>query len=190
MTDISAVTAAIRSSVSARDAAAALGLKTDRHGRCACPVHNGQDRNMKLYQGDGGYHCFVCGASGDVIGLVRAVNGCGFREAVEWLDSAFHLGLQIDRPMDKNAQEAAEMARKRRETQRDTENAIARAEYDLYLLAGEIVNALEADAERYQPNRRYGPWDARWVGAVRLLTEAREIAEELEMEAIKKHDQT
>jgi hypothetical protein len=35
--------------------------------RCACPVHNGKDRNMMISErtdGSVGVHCFVCGATG------------------------------------------------------------------------------------------------------------------------------
>ena len=108
-----AVTETIRNSVSAIDAAQALGIRVDSHGRCACPAHNGKDRNMRLYPGDGGFHCFVCGASGDVIRLVEIVLSCTFQEAVRWLNSAFGLGLELSGASDAKRSEAAQIALKR-----------------------------------------------------------------------------
>lgn len=42
-----------------------------RNRRCPCPIHHGQDFNFSF--NDHGYTCFVCGSSGDVIDLVKAV---------------------------------------------------------------------------------------------------------------------
>lgn len=182
--DISTITDSIRHSVSALEAGRAMGLQVDRHGRCACPVHTGVDRNCKLYDGDRGFHCFVCGASGDVIKLVEYVQNCSFLSAVEWLNSAFHLGLPLDRPMDKNAAEAARRAKERKQEEREQKQAIERMEFDLYCMAGQIINSLEADIERYRPKRAYEPWDKRFVDAVRLLPEARDLAERLAVEVI------
>ena len=184
MRDIATITDIIRSSVSALEAGRALGLQADRYGRCACPVHSGKDRNCKLYDGYRGFHCFVCGASGDVIRLVESVQNCSFLSAVEWLNSAFHLALPLDRPMDKNVAEAAQRARERKQEEREQKQAIERMEFDLYCMAGQIVNSLEADIERYRPKRADEPWDKRFVDAVRLLPEAREVAERLAMEVI------
>lgn len=182
--DLSTITDTIRQSVSARDAAQALGIRVNRQGRCQCPIHSGTDYNMRLYPGDGGYHCFVCNASGDVIHLVENVQQCSFLSAVEWLNSAFHLGLPLDRPLDKNAAEAARRAKERKQAEREQKQAIERMEFDLYCIAGQIVNSLESDIERYRPKRADEPWDKRFVDAVRLLPEAREVADRLAVEVI------
>lgn len=182
MRDIDGILDTVKQSVSAIDAAKALGLNPDRHGRCACPFHNGKDRNMKLYQN--GYKCFVCGASGDVIRLVQGVNGYAFKQAIEWLNSAFHLGLCIDRPMDKNQKFAAEIARKRRMMEREGQEALDRAEFDLYTAACKLVNDLEADVERYRPTKPNEWWHTRFCKSLKLLTEARETANTLALDVI------
>ena len=183
MMDMNAVET-IRESVTAVEAARALGLKPDRHGRCACPFHNGKDRNMKLYPGSGGYHCFVCGESGDVFRLVQGVNGYGFKQAVSWLNEAFHLGLTVDRPIDKRACTALENARKRKQMEREQQEALDRAEFDLYTAACKLVNDLEADVERYRPKQPNEWWNSRFCKSLKLLTEARETANALAVEAI------
>lgn len=182
--DIHTITDTIRTSVSALEAGKALGLLVDRHGRCACPVHRGVNHNCRLDKGERGFHCFKCGASGDVIHLVQAVNGCSFWQAVEWLNSAFHLGLPLDRPLDKNAAEAARRAKERRQTEREQRMAIERMEFDLYVLVGKWLADLESDKEQYRPRRANEEWDERFVQAVRLMPEVKELAERIGMEVI------
>lgn len=185
MRDLATITDTIRQSVSALEAGRALGLKVDRHGRCACPVHSGVDRNCKLYDGDRGFHCFVCSAHGDVIELVQSVQGCSFLSAVAWLDSAFHLGLPLDRPMDKNAAEAAQRARERKQEEREQKQAIERMEFDLYCMTGKLLNDLEMDKEQYRPRTATEEWHPKFVTAVRLIQEVKELAEELAIKVIK-----
>ena len=160
--------------VSAFEAGKALGLHPDRHGRCACPIHNGHDRNCCLDKGGKGYYCHVCHAGGDVIKLVRAVQNCSFTEAVRWLDSTFHLGLEMDRPLDRNENMAAEIARKRKAAMREQEKAIDAMLYDLWVMSNQILACLEEDAKRYRPTRPYAPWDGRFTAALKLLPEAKE----------------
>lgn len=62
--------------------------------RVPCPFHNGHDRNLALYRN--GYKCYVCGASGDIIGYVQAVTGMDFIGAVREIDRAFGLGLPLE----------------------------------------------------------------------------------------------
>lgn len=84
----------VRNSVSALDVAKALGLNVDRYGRCACPFHRGQDRNMKCYDGNRGFYCFVCHEGGDCIHLVQGVAECGYVDAMWWVNDQFGLGFR------------------------------------------------------------------------------------------------
>lgn len=186
MRDLAAITDTIRQSVSAYQVGEALGLNPDYSGRCACPIHSGHDKNMKLWKDESRFYCHVCHAAGDGIALVQAVNQCSFWEAVEWLNSAFHLGLPLDRPMDKNAAEAARMAKERKRTEREQKQEIERMEYDLYVLCGRFLDELKADKERYRPRRANDEWDERFVTAVRLIPEVKELAEILAMSIIRK----
>lgn len=87
----------VRNSVSAIEVGKALGLNVDRHYRCSCPFHHGQDRNMKLYEGNRGYYCFVCHKGGDCISLVTGVvPGCSYMDAMWWINDEFGLGLRQD----------------------------------------------------------------------------------------------
>lgn len=69
------------------------GFDTNRHGRIACPIHNGKDQNFGYKERF--WHCFVCGAGGDVISFVQAYFKLDFQQAVAQLNKDFHIGLPI-----------------------------------------------------------------------------------------------
>lgn len=51
---------------------------------------------MKVYDGDRGYHCFGCGAHGNVVDFVKHYFGLSFREAQSKINEDFCLGLPIN----------------------------------------------------------------------------------------------
>lgn len=84
----------IKRSLNPVDVANKLGLKMNRSFRAPCPFHSGSDFNMQIYNKTaGGYHCFVCGAHGDVIGLVKGVLNVDYNDAVKYLDKEFNLNV-------------------------------------------------------------------------------------------------
>lgn len=174
----------IRDRVSARDAAIALGIRVNRSGRCQCPIHHGQDYNMMLYQDNRGWFCHRCKSGGDVIRLVERVNQCSFPEAVEWLNSTFALGLPLDREESPEERRDSEVARKQRQIERELKQAIRDELFETYLNAGDVVMRLERDKDDYRPRTAYEEWKPEFVTALRLLTEARELAVEAGIEAI------
>jgi len=50
-----------------------------------CPFHNEHTPSFKVNEGKGTYHCFGCGAHGDVISFVMAAENVSFLEAVRSL---------------------------------------------------------------------------------------------------------
>src|ERR1700748_3919798 len=73
-----------------------------------CPFHG--EKTPSFYVYDDGYHCFGCGAHGDVITFVMQSQGLGFVDAVTQL--AGEAGLEVPKP----TPEAAEAERRRRGT--------------------------------------------------------------------------
>lgn len=76
---------AIRASVSLRDLVG-RHVKLERAGRLmrgCCPIH--LERRPSFYLYPDHYHCFACGAHGDVFSYVMATERCSFVEAVERL---------------------------------------------------------------------------------------------------------
>ena len=69
---------AVKQSVTTRQAAEHYGIRVNRNGMACCPFHNDKTPSMKL---DKRFHCFGCGADGDVIDFVAALYGLGKKEA-------------------------------------------------------------------------------------------------------------
>ena len=72
--------------------ATALGLQVDRKEsrprKALCPFHDDRNPSLNLYQRAGerdNFHCFACGAHGDVLSLVQRRNRLDFWDAVKWL---------------------------------------------------------------------------------------------------------
>ncbi len=63
---------AVKQSVTTRQAAEHYGIHVGRNGMACCPFHD--KTSMKL---DQRYHCFGCGADGDVIDFAAALYGLG-----------------------------------------------------------------------------------------------------------------
>ena len=62
----------MKQSVTTRQAAEYYGIHVGRNGMACCPFHNDKTPSMKL---DRRYHCFGCGADGDVIDFAAALYG-------------------------------------------------------------------------------------------------------------------
>ncbi len=83
-------------------------VKLVRRGReyvGLCPFHNEKTPSFTVVEDKAFYHCFGCGAHGDVIGFSMRVGGAGFREAVEAL--AKEAGLQIPDELPEDRERAA-----------------------------------------------------------------------------------
>jgi len=66
-----------------------LGLQLKTNGkqmRGKCPVCEGSgDRNLVITPEKNVYYCFADQKGGDVIALVAHINGCGVKEAAQWI---------------------------------------------------------------------------------------------------------
>src|SRR3954462_2148356 len=75
-----------------------------------CPFHEDRTPSFSVNPVDKLYHCFGCGASGDIITFVREREQLDFAGAIEWLAERFRVPLEYE---DVSPQQDAE--RKRRE---------------------------------------------------------------------------
>lgn len=83
---------AVKQSVTTRQAAEMYyGLKIRRNNMASCPFHNDRTPSMKV---DKRFHCFGCGADGDVIDFVSRLYGISGLEAAQKTASDF--GISYD----------------------------------------------------------------------------------------------
>ena len=66
-----------------------------------CPFHNEKTPSFTVSDDKGFFHCFGCGAHGDVIGFIMRDEGHSFPEAVEKLAGEAGLEVPKDRPRDR-----------------------------------------------------------------------------------------
>ena len=169
----------IRQSVSAVQAAGALGLQPDRYGRCACPIHGGKDRNMKLFDGERGYYCFVCHSGGDVLDLVCNVNGSELKDAAVWLDEAFGLGLCIGRSDSREKAEKTRKATAFRKAVRAAEEENRKRLYNAQLDTLTLDMAVDVLLEQTRPRKYSDEFSEDFCRALAAREELRNIEADL-----------
>ncbi len=81
-------------------------LPLKRAGReymALCPFHKEKTPSFTINNEKGFYHCFGCGAHGDVINFVKEYEGVGYREAIEKL--AQEVGMALPQPSEEARQQ-------------------------------------------------------------------------------------
>jgi hypothetical protein len=62
-----------------------LGARVNGKNRSSCPIHSGRNPSALVFDdSDDHYFCFVCGARGDRVDLIRQALGLSFRDALAW----------------------------------------------------------------------------------------------------------
>ena len=78
----------VKQQLTARCVAEHYGLAVNRNGMARCPFHDDHTPSMKI---DNRFHCFACGADGDVIDYTGKLFGLGPYDAARKLASDFGL---------------------------------------------------------------------------------------------------
>ena len=79
---------AVKQSVTARQAAEHYGLRVRPNGMAVCPFHPDRTPSLKV---DERFHCFGCGADGDVIDFAARLYGLDGKAAAQKLAADFNL---------------------------------------------------------------------------------------------------
>ena len=85
----------VKQSVTAREAAELYGIAVGRGGMACCPFHDDRHPSMKV---DTRFHCFGCGADGDVIDFTARFYDLSSKEAAEKLAQDFGLTSDSQAP--------------------------------------------------------------------------------------------
>lgn len=90
----------IKASITTRSAAELYGLRVSRNGMTCCPFHPDRTPSMKV---DARFHCFGCGADGDVISFVEQLFHLQPIDAARKLAEDFHIDISsyLKKPTDK-----------------------------------------------------------------------------------------
>ena len=133
-----------------KEALVLYGYEVSSKGFTLCPFHLEKTASCKVYHDS--FYCFGCGASGNIIHLVRKLYDLNFVEAVKKINTDFSLNLPIDERMTlrqsrayENKKREIEQARQReRERKQNIENSY-------YSMLDEYIR-LERNIKTYRPN--------------------------------------
>lgn len=119
----------LKDSVTVTELVNHYGFELNRAGYICCPFHGEKTPSMKIYPDH--FKCFGCGAHGDVIKFVEAFQRLDFKEAMNWINREFDLGLPFEEFVPLRQMRAARLARNRikaarnkRERIREQRNAL------------------------------------------------------------------
>lgn len=105
-------------------------VKKGREYLGLCPFHQEKTPSFTVNESKGFYHCFGCGAHGDIIGFLMQAEGLSFMDAVQKLANKANL------PMPVLSKENREMAEKRKSSYEIMEMAASFFEKNLWLPVG------------------------------------------------------
>ena len=112
----------IKDAVSTREAASFYGLKIGRGGMTCCPFHNDKHPSMKV---DARFHCFGCGADGDVINFVQQMFLLDAKQAAFKLIDDFHLNIDTGRKESRHEKDQRIRLAKQKEREKNIRMAYA-----------------------------------------------------------------
>ena len=145
---------AVKQSVTTRQATEMYGLKISRNNMASCPFHNDRTPSMKV---DNRFHCFGCGADGDVIDFVSRLYGISGLEAPQKTASDF--GISYDSKSVKAKQKQAE--RKKSDAQ-----IYAEAEQRCFRVLSDYYHLLKKWEMDYAPSMEDEMWHPLFVEAL------------------------
>lgn len=130
----------IKQRYSMRDVSAKYGLIPNRAGFIQCPFHKGdREASCKLYEKD--FHCFGCGANGDIFTFIQMIENCDFKTAF------YSLGGEYDHKKTFKSRLSLYRIEKAKE-QKKKEHEKERIESELNLA---LIDAYRMILEKYPP---------------------------------------
>lgn len=168
----------IKKSVSCVDACRQYGIELDRHGFAICPFHNERSASFRAWNGDRGFHCFGCHASGSVIDLVMKLFDVSAGDACRRLSDDFRLGLYQEDNSSRSkriAQNREAWERRRRERELEEQYAKLVTEWNDALYALRLIEIAYYEAAPKDPDEE---WSECFVIAASRRDRARARADE------------
>ena len=156
----------IKDAVSTREAASFYGLSVQRGGKVCCPFHNDKHPSMKV---DQRFHCFGCGADGDVINFVQQMFSLDAKQAAFKLIDDFHLNIDTGRKESRHEKDQRIRLAKQKEREKNIRMAYAEELRDFRGKMADIYRTLHDWEHEFTPTREdweAGSIDERYVCAV------------------------
>ena len=142
----------VKRSVTTRQAAECYGVRVGRNGMCRCPFHADKNPSMKV---DRRFHCFGCGADGDVIDFVSRLEQASPKEAALMLARDFSIPCEDKGPPSR-----------RKPRQETPEQQFRRMERYCFRVLCDYRNLLRRWKEGYAPKGPEDDWHPLFVEAL------------------------
>jgi DNA primase len=87
----------VRETISILDFLEARGVSFKKTGTShvgLCPIHNEKSGSFHVREDNNTFHCFGCGAGGDIISLVQSIEGLSFTGAMQLLAEDYNIELE------------------------------------------------------------------------------------------------
>lgn len=145
----------VKAGISTIDAATYYGIKINRHGFASCPFHVDKTPSCKF---DRRFHCFGCGADGDVIDFTSRLFNIGILDAARKLAHDFNI-IYEDSYL--NGQKSYDTIKPmvREYSHKDTVKYYIRE----YIMKQEMWDKL---VKEYEPESMYDEWNDEFVHAI------------------------
>lgn len=171
----------IRNSLDTQEVFSNYGLKPNRAGFVCCFSHNERTPSMKVYKGNGGYHCFGCGAHGSIIDFVMQYFGLSFQDAISKINADFSLGLPIGERISLRQQREMEHRQRERQEERNREQRELERLEGEYWAAFDIWKKYDTNKREYAPKSPGEDFHPLYIEAIKNIDYASYLLDTAEM---------
>lgn len=159
----------IKQNITMTDVLNRYGLRLNRHKAMCCPFHREKTASFKLYSNDKKYHCFGCGADGDVISFVMNYFGLSYGQAISRLAYDFGIGIAGQKIPTVRDRLMMHKQRQKIEQERDKRHREYDRLFDAYIDATDELIRLQINSERYAPKTPSEPLHELYIEAMRNM---------------------
>ncbi len=172
----------IKQSINMLDISSRYGLGLNGRKAICCPFHREKTASFKLYAEKKKYHCFGCGADGDVISFAMRYFDISFGQAIARLASDFGISVVgIDKPPLRERMKMQQIRRDVKEKRAESEKEY-NALYERYMNAEDECLRLRDNAQRYAPKSPQEPFCDLYAEAMHKLAYSEYLCDALQTE--------
>jgi len=157
----------VKEIVTTRAAAKAYGIHVNRSGMACCPFHDDREPSMKV---DRRFHCFGCGADGDVIDFTAMLFGLSRYHAARKLAEDFGVKIGDSRRGRKARRGKERRVVKRKQEQSQLVERFEQGAQRFFRTMTDYYHLLGDWKEKYAPKDPEEEWDPRFCEALSKRT--------------------
>lgn len=156
-----------------------FGLQPNRAGYICCPFHNEKTGSLHIDKYKGLFHCFGCGAGGDVITFAGKLWGISKPiDVLKRLNEAFALGLNLNRKQLTTAEKSKINAeRNEKQHKQDLQQAFSKWVHHAFLICTGYVKLLREWRIIYAPEHEKQEFHPLFIESLLNLTRIEYLCE-------------